>query len=330
MAAKRLILIGSCVLLILMSGVSQAQSDVAPPIQLSTNLAGSVGVPFEYYNGHIFVTLTVNGRLGMSFLFDTGTSANILNITTSQRLGLKPESIRKEKDLGLGDGKVAMAAAKNVDVKMGSATVANVLALVDLRGLEQVNGHRIDGILGFPVLEHFIVELNFENQMLTLWPSRRYRYHGDGEVLTLDKKKYPATIPVILGTLNNSRHDAMVEVDTGNDTTLLLYSRFARQAHLLQDTSKPQDEQVYGIGGYVPIQIATLRFMALGHTAVSPLTVMFMQTSPALAAKHNLGGAVGMGVLAKYRRVIFDIPQRRIILEHFPLPSNSEIGQLSR
>jgi len=330
MSFSRLILIGSFLFSFAAAHMLQAQAQTDPQVQQLIKNNGSAGIPFQYFNGHIFVTLSVNGKPGMSFLFDTGTSASILNITTSQRLGLKPESIRKEKDLGLGGGKVATAAAKDVDVKLGNITVANTLALVDLRGLEQVNGHRMDGILGFPVLEHFIAELDFENQTLTLRPAKGYKYHGNGEVLTLSRKKYPAAIPVILGTLNHGRHDAMVEVDTGNDATLLLYSRFAQRAHLLKDTRKPQNELVYGIGGFVPIQVATLNYMTLGDTAVSPLTVFFMQSSPRASEKRDLSGAVGMAILAKYRRIIFDVPKRRIILEHPQLPNYREIGQLTR
>jgi len=322
MSGHKLLGLWAGALCLLISCSMRAQADVMMQTDTQLQLDKQTSVAFEYFNRHIFVNLTVNGNPGFTFLFDTGTSTNILNLQTSQRLGLNPESIRKEKDLGLGDGKVATAAAKNVDVEMGNVRVANALDVVDLHGLEQVNGHRMDGILGFPLLEHFVVELDFQNQILTLQPVKHYKYHGRGEILILSHKAYPAAVPVVLGTFSDSQHNASVEIDTGSDATLLLYSKFAQQAHLVEDPRQLHNQEIYGIGGAFPVQFATLRYMALGSTAVSPLTVLFMKTTPHVTCKRNLGGIVGTAVLAKYQRVIFDIPGNRFILEHAPLATS--------
>ncbi|MGH9616562.1 MAG: retroviral-like aspartic protease family protein, partial [Acidobacteriaceae bacterium] len=96
-----------------------------------------VSVPFEYFNRHIYISLTLNGTPGMVFLLDSGTNRNILNLRTSEALGLKPVSIEQEKGLGLGSGKVHVAAAKDIDARIGNIQVANLMAVVDLRGLEE-------------------------------------------------------------------------------------------------------------------------------------------------------------------------------------------------
>ncbi len=105
-------------------------------------------------------------------------------------------------------------------------------------------------------------------------------------------------------------------MDTGADATLLIYSKYAERAHLPQDPAKPQNDQVYGIGGFVRIHRATLRYLGLGDTAFTPLTALFLQTTPETRATRKLGGAIGTGILAKYQRVIFDVPHLRIIFEH--------------
>lgn len=287
---------------------------IGSPLQLQLQLNQPTSAPFEYSNRHIFVTLTVNGHPGMVFLFDTGTSANILNLRTSQELGLKAENVQKEKDLGLGRGKVTVAAAKNVDVEMGGVRVANVLALVDLHGLEQLNQHRIDGILGFPLLRHYVVELNFQKQLLVFHPVKGYRCRCDGDVLYLSRRKYSVAVPVVLGTDNHKQHDANLEIDTGSDTTLLLYSKFVNQKHLVGDAVQPQDLQAYGLGGFFPVTLATFRFMSMGHTEMTPLTVFFMQTTPVVSTRRKIGGVVGTAILERYEKIIFDVPRGRIIL----------------
>lgn len=272
-------------------------------------------LPFEYFNHYIFVTLTVNGTPGMQFLFDTGTSADILNLSTSKRLGLKPESIRKERDLGLGNDKVAVAAAKNVDVKMGTAHAAHILALVDLHGLELVMGHRIDGILGFPVLRDFIVELDFKNQTLTLLPIKGYKYHGRGETMFLRQDKYYATIPVTLESKHNFQHDATLEIDTGSGATMLLYPALINQAHVVVNVKQPANLKAYGVGGYFHVQLGTLRTASMGNTHVVSLPVYMMDTTPNIGAKLKFGGVVGTAILEKYQKIIFNIPAHRVVFE---------------
>ncbi len=272
-------------------------------------------IPFEYFHHYIFVTLTVNGTPGMQFLFDTGTSADILNLATSKRLGLKPESIKKERDLGLGNDKVAVAAARNVDVKMGTAHAAHVLAIVDLHGLALVMGHRIDGILGFPVLHDFIVELDFKNQTLTLLPIRGYKYHGSGETLYLRQSKYYATIPVMLENGHRTQHDATLEIDTGSGATLLLYPTLVHKAHVEVNTIQPASLKAYGVGGYFHVHLGTVRTVSMGNTHVASLPVYMMDTTPNISAKLKFGGVVGTAVLEKYQRIVFDVPAHRVMLE---------------
>ncbi|HET9088058.1 MAG TPA: retropepsin-like aspartic protease [Acidobacteriaceae bacterium] len=279
-----------------------------------------ISAPFEYFRDHIYVTLTVNGTPGMSFLLDTGTTANVLNLRTSRALGLKPESIKREKDLGLGDGKVSVAAAKNVDLEMGSVQVANILALVDLTGLERFNGHRTDGILGFPLLRRFVVEFDFEKHVLSLFPIKHYKYRGSGYIQYVSHKNKSAAIPVTLCTDDKKHHETEVELDTGSNSTLLLYPEYARGAHMERTFRRRPDPmkqnlQGYGLGGFFPIQYGELTFMAMSHTEVTPMPVFLMETSSLAARKAKIGGIVGTAVLSKYHKVIFDVPHGRIILE---------------
>lgn len=296
------------------------QSRSAPTPHLVEHGHVGIAAPFEYFRDHIYVTLTVNGTPGMSFLLDTGTSTNVLNLRTSQALGLKPESVKREKDLGLGDGKVSVAAAKNVDLEMGSVQLANILALVDLTGLERFNGHRTDGILGFPLLRRFVVEFDFENHVLTLFPIKHYKYRGAGDIQYVSRKDKFAAIPVTLCTDDKKHHDTVVELDTGSDSTLLLYPEYARDAHLERTFRKRPDPmlqnlQGYGIGGFFPLQYGELTFMAMRHTEVTPMPVFLMETSSMVARNKKIGGIVGTAVLSKYHKVIFDLPHGRIILE---------------
>jgi Aspartyl protease len=277
-----------------------------------------ITVPFDYYNHHIFITLTLNGRPGMVFLLDSGTNANILNLRTSEELGLKPVSIQAQKGLGLGSGKVHVAAAKDLDARIGDTQVANVMAIVDLDGLEQHFRHREDGILGFPFLQNFVVELDFNKRVMTLLPSHRYTYRGPGDMLYLSKKSTAAAIPVLLNAAGRDEEIANLEIDTGSDVTLMLYPRYVRGAHLDQVFLEKPTHEAYGLGGYFPIQLGVLQAMLMGHTQATHLAIFRLQSDPASGMKKGCVGMIGTSLLEVFQKVVFDVPAGRIYLELKP------------
>ncbi|MHB1858047.1 MAG: aspartyl protease family protein [Acidobacteriaceae bacterium] len=275
-------------------------------------------VPFEYFNRHIYLDLALNGQPGMVFLFDSGTTSNILNMRTSEALGLKPVSIQQAKGLGLGSGKIQVAAAKDINVTIGSIQVANLMAIVDLRGLEEHLGHRIDGILGFPFLQHFVVVLDFEKGVLTLLPYKRFTYQGTGDTLRLTRKSESTSIPVMLGTIGSTRRRANVEIDTGSDVTLLLYSHYVHGAHLEGVFLAKPTWESYGLGGYFLLRPGLLQSLWMGRTEASNLTIFQLQSDPIGNSRRDFVGVIGTSLLGQFQKVVFDVPHGHVIFELKP------------
>lgn len=291
--------------------------------------AGGFHIPFEYTKGHIFVTVSVNGNPGYVFLLDSGTSVNILDLTASRNLGIPIEKIKRAKDLGLGGGKVQMAGARHLslrirDSRAQSELVGDSAAIVDLHGLAVVMDHRIDGILGYPLLRRFVVGINFESDELTLWPHHEFHYQGHGDVMQLAEQRdnVPA-IPITVDTQNRKTRQALVEIDTGSDATLLLYPKYAKKARIddafFSTKTKLKPGEGYGLGGMFPVLPAVFASMTMGNTQVIHFMAFMMQTSPAVT-RRRIAGVIGTTVLGSYKRVIFDIPQNRVIFEVRPPP----------
>ncbi|MHB1937893.1 MAG: aspartyl protease family protein [Acidobacteriaceae bacterium] len=276
-----------------------------------------VTVPFDYFNRHIFIKVTLNGTPGMVFLLDSGTNSNILSMSTAAAMGLKPVSIQQEKGLGLGSGKVYVAAAKDIDARIGGVQIANLMAVVDLKDLEQRFGHRIDGILGFPLLQHFVVELDFEKHVLTLMPSKRYTYRGPGDTLFLTSRSTATSIPVMLGTVDHMQRQVKVEIDTGSDVTLLLYPHYVHGAHLEGIFLSKEQQQAYGLGGYFLMQYGVLNSLLMGRTEASHLTIFKLQ-SDRVASRAGFAGVIGTSLLDQFNKVVFDVPRGHVIFELKP------------
>lgn len=276
-----------------------------------------VTVPFDYFNRHIFVTLKLNGDPGMVFLLDSGTNSNVLNMETAAAMGLQPVSIQQEKGLGLGAGKVHVAAAKDIDARIGDIQIANLMAVIDLADLEHRFGHRIDGILGFPFLQNFVVELDFDRHFLTLMPSKKYSYRGPGDTLYLTSRSKATSIPVMLSTIDHMQWQIRVEVDTGSDVTLLLYPQFVHGAHMEGIFPPAAQQQAYGLGGYFAMQYGVLNSLLMGRTEASNLTVFKLLSEP-VAARTGFAGVIGTSLLDQFSKVVFDVPRGHIIFELSP------------
>lgn len=291
--------------------------------------AGGFHIPFEYTKGHIFVTVSVNGNPGYVFLLDSGTSIDILDLTASRNLGIPLEKIRRAKDLGLGGGKVEIAGARHLalriqDARAQSELIGDSVAIVDLHGLAAVMDHRIDGILGYPLLRRFVVGINFESDELTLWPEHAFHYQGHGDVMQLAEQRdnVPA-IPITVNTQNSKTRQAMVEIDTGSDATLLLYPKYAKHVRIddafFSTKTKLKPGEGYGLGGLFPVLPAIFNSMTMGNMQVIHFMAFMMQTSPAVT-RRKIAGVIGTTVLGSYKRVIFDVPENKVIFELRPPP----------
>ena len=276
-----------------------------------------VTVPFDYFNRHIFITLTLNGTPGMVFLLDSGTNCNVLSMNSAAGMGLQMVSVQQEKGLGLGSGKVHVAAAKDIDARIGDIQVANLMAVVDLKELEARFGHRIDGILGFPFLQNFVVEVDFNQHLLTLRPSKKYSYRGPGETLYLTSRSTATSIPVMLATEDHMQRQIKVEIDTGSDVTLLLYPHYVHGAHLEGIFPAKAQQQAYGLGGYFAMQYGVLNSLLMGRTEASHLTVFKLLSDP-IITHTGFAGVIGTSLLDQFRKVVFDVPRGHIIFELNP------------
>src|SRR5665213_3784524 len=108
----------------------QENAVTAPHPIISWHSAGAITIPFEYFRQHIYVTLSINGKSGFIFMLDSGANRNVLNLRTSRRLGLQPQTLNAAKDIGFGDGRIYVGPEENVDAEISSVPIAHAMAVM--------------------------------------------------------------------------------------------------------------------------------------------------------------------------------------------------------
>src|SRR6266850_1221145 len=110
----------------------------------------AVVVPIELHQDHVYVRVQVNDSEPLWFLVDSGAAApvNLLDRKVAERLGLPIEG---EKSAGAIGGSTRVAFTPAVTLKVGAVNLpAAKLGVMALSNQEASEGHRVEGILGYP------------------------------------------------------------------------------------------------------------------------------------------------------------------------------------
>ncbi len=133
-----------------------------------------VEVPFEYKNHQIFVHGVLDGHKDLTFLFDTGASAPVIDRALNiQGYGLGSTTIQEAEGVTSADqlwvSDLSLGADKN------QARVHNIAVLVtDLSQVSRVLGQKVDGIIGIPFCAGFVTEIDYEKKILRFYNPRTY------------------------------------------------------------------------------------------------------------------------------------------------------------
>lgn len=289
---------------------------VAPAQSVSSKgTATDVTVPFEYFKRHIYIRVSVDGTPGLLFMLDSGANENILNLRTARQLGMHPENIARESNVGFAAGRVSIGGVKTVRASINSTDIANRMTVMDLTPFEQRFGHPTDGMLGSPFLKRFTVKVDFQKKLLTLFPADRYAYHGSGESVRLSGKSSSIVIPVILSGSEYDSHSAQMEIDTGSNATLSVYRHCVHRLHLEQSILQARLGLAYDVNGDFSNTQGAIDSLGIGRAETYNLPVDYFEPAEAVHPKCEVAGSMGNGVLQSFKAVIFDVSHDRIIFE---------------
>jgi len=293
-----------------------------PPMTLrhSKVPAGGIAVPFEYFRRHIYVTVSLQGKPGFVFMLDSGANRNILNLRTSKLLGMQPLELQQERNVGFGDAPVYVAPEERINATIGSIQVAQTMAVIDLNRFEQHFGHPTDGMLGYPFLRNFVVKVDFEKRLLTLFPIDGYIYRGSGLEIALKPSPDFVITPIALGSDRLARYSIDMAIDTGSDATMMLYDQYVRQLELVDSRQHSVSGLAFGLNGFYPVALGSIHSFSIGDAETHNVAVDYLAENDTAVAKQKLPGAIGNGILQNFRAVIFDVPQGRMYLELKPPP----------
>ena len=269
----------------------------------------STSLPFKLVDGRIFVNVKVNGEGPFAFLFDTGADADISS-GLAERLHLSPGNT--ETGTGTGEKPVTAVDTTVRALQIGDLRLSNVaFHAISLDDAPAVFGKQpVDGIIGFPILEQLIVEVDYASNRLRLTLPSAYTPRRAGTTMHFERLRW---VPLVDATLDGIR--GKFGVDTGARLSLLLYGPFVDQNDLrTKYSSQVSGVTGWGLGGPIRSQIARARIFTLGNLEVrDPLVRLSLQKSGGLTTSDT-SGLIGPDILSQFN-ITFDYGRQSITFQ---------------
>ena len=292
----------SVLALILLSGSSgPAGTRIRGAFQMSIDAdLAAARVPFVMIDGRILIDVTLNGRGPFRMIFDSGASA-VISRSTAQKLRLYLSAPHLESGTGKRSTEVATTTVELLN--LGAAELvhlpADVMPLVDMPPV--FGTMRIDGILGRPVFDRYVIEVDYADRVLILFDPKRFRPAIADVALSFSRIR---EVPLVSATLDG--HIGLFGVDLGARSALLVNAWLPDTAQL-QTLFRGAPKMVtgWGLGGPIYGKLGRAHdFTLAGMDIKWPLVRLSMQSS-GLLSRTDTAGLIGSDILRQFT-ITFD------------------------
>jgi hypothetical protein len=219
------------------SGAAPAERALPqPPDRLAQ---GSLSMPFEQTDYGIYLPVRVNGAGPYWFILDSGANVCVVDQARAKALGLKRG--KQVKGTGAGKGTVKVWFTPNVTFALPEVRfTAPRAAVIDLISLRGTVGRDVAGILGYDLFHRFVVEVDYEAQIVRLHEPKAFHYGGKEKGLPLTFKRNLPYVAARLTVQGRPPVEKSLLVDTGSDDAV--------DDPLLKQSSGPKREVTAGVG----------------------------------------------------------------------------------
>ena len=264
----------------------------------------STRISFDPANNLIIISATINGKGPFRFLLDTGASHHVMKPELAQTLGLKVTS-GGEIEAG-GKENVSAGLVDVAELRVGDFALARQRFFVK----PFPPSYPFDGFIGAELFERYIVNINFQQSLITLVEPGTFRYRGSG--ISLPLKFHEGLIPQVRAEVDDCA--GSFKLDTGYNGSLALFEKFIEQHKLLVKYAPRKS----GSGGQTltgevsDSPVALIRKFKLSDVVLNNVEASFFLDKE--GSNSAYAGAIGTALLNRFN-VTLDYKAQRMILE---------------
>lgn len=289
-------------------------------------------LPFDLYDGRIYVQASVAGSGPRTFLVDTGAQLTHLSAELVAATGL--ETFGGVGIMGTGRGRV-----EGSYVRPGALDLSGVALPVDtaitapaeaLFGpVVASSGKRFDGVIGYDLFAAFVVEIDYVARTIRLYAPSDYTAPEGADVVPIsivDNKPYLTGIV----TLGGQPIETNFHLDTGSGGAIGFNGDFVAERDLLAIAGPTLASTSRGVGGATPARLGRAQSLTLGRTVLTGPFATYALAQGRGVSEHS-AGRIGGAVLRRFTLAI-NYPARSIALvpnANFSRPLETDMSGLA-
>jgi len=265
----------------------------------------------ELFGDHIFIHLSVDGSEPLDFIFDTGDGLPVIDLDIARDLKL---DLDHKSSKTSAQGAITGALIDHNTIELNGIQLEKDIELyaTDLNHLERSIGRNIDGIIGYDLLHHYVVRLNYSQNTFELYDPKTYDHDGYGESFDFELDNY---IPHVAGkiTLNNEEIlEGDFFINTGARTTLDFNTRFANKNDIINKTGDHFSYPVAGLGKEETTHYeGRVQKFEFGTFNFREMPIGISTAKKGIQANKKVAGIMGNKVLKRFN-ITFDYSRDKI------------------
>ncbi len=266
-------------------------------------------IPFEQFGDHIIIKMSVDKSEPLDFIFDSGSGYTVIDEDVAENLHLVKDKVIINED------KVRTTIFKHNTIEIDGFQVEKNIKVysTQLDHLEISLGRDIDGIVGYDLMIHHAVRIDYDNQIFEIYRHGEHPKKGDPVSFKMD-----TAIPYIEGTvvLNNGEpHPGTFFVMTGAGTTLDFNSPYAKEFDVIHKTGNHYSYLVKSISELETKHYeGRVQSFAFGKEKFENMPIGISEATRGVQAHPKISGIIGNEILNKYN-LEFDLPAKKIYLQ---------------
>lgn len=274
-------------------------------------------IPFDLVGKHIVVPARLNGAGPYQLVVDTGAPFTTLSARAAAGSKAAGATTRGATQHVRGVGPASRPATmlsgvtielpKEVHVPLTWACESST-EMFD--SLSEALGTRFDGILGYDLFKRYVVEIDYDAEVLRLYEPAHYRYRGHGNVIPLVRDRGLAYLAVqVTPIAGDPPVDCRFALDTGSGSEVSMLPPLLERQPI--DRRMPtRATRGMGAGGFAEVREGTVAQLRIGPVALNNVTADFSRSQRGL----DFDGMIGAGLLLRFKMIV-DYPHERLILE---------------
>lgn len=271
-------------------------------------------IPFTLNNDHIIIKINLNGSGDLNFLFDSGAGGTLISKSVVDSLGFKKLTTRK--NVGVS-GAHEVDLIKGVKLSVQGKKLGNISLLSTNTHFEELdNGQKVDGVIGYPILSKYVVEINYANNLIKLYHTSSYSYSGEGKVVPL---YLVYNLPI--ADANFSLYNKVVIkgnflMDTGARSDVIISAPTVVKYELAENIGDfyTVRKRIGSSGRRTKLRYGRLASLEIAGYDFKNIPVALSSDDKGILANPSFDGIIGNRLLKRFN-VIFDYEHKVLYLE---------------